>query len=185
MKGILVYKTSDGYIELFKNRLEYIDYSCQHQVINEDGLRDVFSIETDDIDGEFKILVNPQEFNIKEIQYHKDLVNFTELQEINVRYDCGDKDDLINRIANMMLNSDLVLDGLFDRFNEFFSEEQKKRYLYGKYTDNEYAKLNVIGYFLEDRFKEKDGYLFARELEEYCSNIYKEELDLNNNKTRG
>ena len=185
MKCMLVYKTDDGYIKLFENTLEYIDYSCQHQVFNEEKLRDIFSVEIEDIDGEFKILVNPQELNIKEIQYHKDLVDFTHLQEINVRYDCSSKEDYINRISNMMLNSDLVLDGLYERFSNFLNEEQKKRYLYGKYTDNEYAKLNVIGYFLEDRFNEKDSYLFARELEEFCVNIYKKELEMDSKKTRG
>ena len=132
MNGILVYKTDDNYIELFKNRLEYIDYSCFEQVKNEDKLRDIFSVE---------------------------------------------------RISSMMLESDEVLDRLFDRYIEFFDQEQKKRYFLGKLYDNLNARLNVVGFFLEDRFNEKDGYLFARELEGFCKKVY--EKDLNNNKTRG
>lgn len=183
MNGILVYKTDDNYIELFKNRLEYIDYSCFEQVKNEDKLRDIFSVEIEDQEGEFKILVNPQELNLKELIYHKNMYDFNHLQEIDVRYDCSDKDEIIKRISSMMLESDEVLDRLFDRYIEFFDQEQKKRYFLGKLYDNLNARLNVVGFFLEDRFNEKDGYLFARELEGFCKKVY--EKDLNNNKTRG
>ena len=177
MNGKLVYKTNEGYIELFENRLEYIDYSCNEQVKTEEKLRDIFSVEIDDQDGEFKILVDPQQLNLKELIYHKDMYDFNHLQEINVRYDSRCKEDFIKSISDMMLISDEVLDRLFDRFIEFFDAEQKKRYFLGKLHDNLNARLNVVGFFLEERFNEKDGYLFARELEEFCRNVYEKDLE--------
>ena len=66
MKGNLVYKTGDNYIDLFNAKIESIDYSCVNQVKTEEKLRDIFSVEIDNQDGEFKILINPQELNIKE-----------------------------------------------------------------------------------------------------------------------
>ena len=183
MQGKLVYKTDDKYIELFPTcSLECIDYSCHEQIGSEEKLRDIFSVEIDNLDGEFKILVDPQEMNLKELMYHKDMYDFNHLQEINVRYDCSKKEEFIKRIADMMNNSDEVLDRLFDRFIDFFDDEQKKRYMLGKIHDNLNARLNVIGYFLEDRFDEKDSYLFVRQLEEFCRNIYEMDLEINNSK---
>ena len=115
MKANLVYKTGDNYINLFENRLEFIDYSCTNQVKTEEKLRDIFSMEIDNKDGEFKILINPQELNIKEVKYHKNVDNmydFSDLEELDVRFDCCDKEEFMRKIANMMINSKFVLSGL-------------------------------------------------------------------------
>ena len=183
MKANLVYKTGDNYINLFENRLEFIDYSCTNQVKTEEKLRDIFSMEIDNKDGEFKILINPQELNIKEVKYHKNVDNmydFSDLEELNVRFDCCDKEEFMSKIANMMLNSQLVLSGLFRRFSDVLSFEDQKRFLLAEINDNQDEQINVLSKFLNDRCEEKDSYLFFRELEEYCSNIYKLEKDNKN-----
>lgn len=184
MIGKLVYKTNEKYINLYDSPLECIDYSCHVQIKNEDNLREVFSEEINGLEGEFKILVNPQELDMLEAIYHKDMHDFNHLQEINVRYDCCEKDEFIKEIAVMMNNSDLVLDGLFERFNDDLDNDQKTKFLIGQYTGNKSYKLSSLGYFLEDKFEDRNSYLFVRELEEYCRNIYDKELDMNN-KNRG
>ncbi len=178
MLGKLVYKTDDGYINLYESPLECIDYSCHVQLKNEENLRDVFSDEINDIDGEFKILINPQDLDLHEWTYHKNMLDINHLQEINVRYDCCEKEEFIKKIADMMNNSDLVLDGLFERFKDNLDKEQKSKYLYGKNINNKNYKLNALGYFLEDKFDDRNSYLFVRELEEYCRKIYNMELDI-------
>lgn len=186
MEAKLVYKTEDKYIDLFDYRLEYIDYSCTNFIESEEKLRDVFSVEIDDQEGEFKILVNPLDLKMKEVAYHKDMHNFNELTEINVRYDCCDINEFMKKIADMMLNSDLVVRGLFRRFSDDLDYEEKKQYLIGRVSDNESACIDSLGSFLDKRFNETDGYLFARELEEYCRNIYNKELEFKSyTKTRG
>ena len=183
MKGNLVYKTGDNYIDLFNAKIESIDYSCVNQVKTEEKLRDIFSVEIDNQDGEFKILVNPQRLNINEVKYHKNMDNmyeFSDFAEINVRFDCCDKEEFMKKIANMMINSKFVLSGLFRRFSEFLSDEDKKNYLLAEINENQDEQINVLSKFLNDRCEEKDSYLFFRELEEYCSNIYK--LEMENNK---
>ena len=184
MLGKLVYKTDEKYINLYESPLECIDYSCCEQIKNDENMRDIFSEEINGLDGEFKILVNPQELDMYELIYHKDMQDFNHLQEINVRYDCCDKEDFIKKIANLMNNSDLVLDGLFERFSDDLDEDKKNKYLLGEYKNNKNYKLNALGYFLEDKFEDRNSYLFVRELEEFCRNIYNKELEINN-KNRG
>ena len=181
MFGKLVYKANDNYIELFSSQLEEIDYYCQKHFKNEDVLRNTFFKEINGTIGEFKILINPQEINMKEFKYHKDMYDFNHLHELKVRFDCSKKEEYIKKIANMMNNSNNVLDGIYKRFEEDFTIEDKKKYLIANLTNNKFLKLNVLGFFLEDRFNDNDSYLFVRELEDYCNNICKEELNKKNN----
>jgi DNA-damage-inducible protein D len=70
----------------------------------EEKLRNIFSVEIDNKDGEFKILVNPQRLNINEVKYHKNMDNmyeFSDFAEINVRFDCCDKEEFMKKIANI------------------------------------------------------------------------------------
>ena len=177
MIGKLVFKTNDKYIDIYDDRLEELDYSMHYEVKDEEDLRNLFSSVIADLDGEFKILINPQDINLKEMPYHKDITDFNHMHEINVKYDCSDKKEFIKRIGDMMLASDLVLDCLFDRFCDDLDNNKKKRCLQANITDNLGAKLNILGNFLEERFKEKDSYLFVRELEEFCRNINEKEKE--------
>lgn len=177
MKATLVYKTKDKYIDLFKSTLESIDYSCHHEEKSEDKLRDIFSIEIDEQEGEFKILIDPKDMILSEIKYHKDIEGFNQIKELNVRFDCSEKKEFINRIGNMMLDSDKVLDSLYERFEENLDCDKQMLYLLANLTENKENKLKVLGPFLEERFEEENSYLFARELDEFCKNIYEKEKE--------
>ena len=176
MRAVLVYKTDIGYITLANSSLEAIDYYCNSKVMDEDNLKYKYREKIGNIPGEFKILVNPLDINVNEMENHKEITSFDNIKELDVRYDCLSETDLKIRIRHMLKNSDTLVNVLYDRYHDNLSIKRKLMFANGVYTKDKDIPKKVIEEYLDDIFNGDFSYILIRELEFYCRYVYSKEL---------